>query len=115
ILANEPSLPDSFVTWLTWWLADAAGTLVIAPVIVLWATMPLLRPSKCDLLEAVTGSILVSITGFVAYSPLVGSDLISDDLNVLLPHRSLLGFLVLLPFMWACVDCSRRQAATRAV
>ena len=30
ILANTPSFSDSVVTWLTWWLADAAGTLVIA-------------------------------------------------------------------------------------
>ena len=41
ILANTLSFSNSVVTWLTWWLADAAGTLVIAPVVVLWATMPL--------------------------------------------------------------------------
>src|SRR2546421_2516888 len=41
ILANNLSFSDSVVTWLTWWLADAAGTLVIAPVVVLWAMMPL--------------------------------------------------------------------------
>ena len=35
ILANKSSLSDSIVTWVTWWLADAAGTLVIAPVVVL--------------------------------------------------------------------------------
>ena len=28
------------------------------------------------------------------YSPLIGSGIISNDLNVLLPYRSLLGFLV---------------------
>src|SRR6516165_8990787 len=41
ILANEPHFSDSIVTWLTWWLADAAGALVIAPVVVLWAMTPL--------------------------------------------------------------------------
>src|SRR5258705_1886510 len=41
ILANPLSFSDSVVTWLTWWLADAAGTLVIAPVVVLCAIMPL--------------------------------------------------------------------------
>ncbi len=52
ILANTPSFSDSVVTWLTWWLADAAGTLVIAPVVVLWAMMPLRSFSKWNLLES---------------------------------------------------------------
>src|SRR3954466_4898514 len=39
ILADKPILSDPVVTWITWWLADAAGTLVIAPLVVLWATM----------------------------------------------------------------------------
>src|SRR5882757_5937689 len=34
ILTNKLIFPDSVVTWLTWWLADAAGTLIIAPVVV---------------------------------------------------------------------------------
>ena len=36
--------------------------------------------------------MLVSIIGIVAYSPLIGSNLISNDLNVLLPHRNFLAF-----------------------
>ena len=115
ILANKPSLPDSFVTWLTWWLADAAGTLVITPVVVLWATMPLRGSSRSDLLESVAASIFVSIIGIGAYSPLIGSDFISDNLNIRLPYRSLLGFLVLLPLMWAGLRGNRCSAATAAL
>src|SRR5579862_7246879 len=91
ILANAPSLSDSVVTWLTWWLADAAGTLVIAPTVILWATMPLRISFERSLLESVAVSALAGIIGVVAYSPLIGTDLISDDLNVLLPHRNLVG------------------------
>src|SRR6202521_5903900 len=115
ILANTLSFSDSVVTWLTWWLADAVGTLVIAPVVVLWATMPLRSFSKWSLLEAVAVSTLVSVIGIVAYSPLIGSNLISNDLNVLLPYRSLLGFLVLLPFMWAGLRGNQRNVATAAL
>jgi PAS domain S-box-containing protein len=116
ILANNPGLSDSVVTWLTWWLADAAGTLVIAPVVVLWTMMPLRSSSKWkNLLESIAVSALVSIIGIVAYSPLIGSDIISNDLNVLLPYRSLLGFLVLLPMMWACLRGNRRNLATAAL
>ncbi|MRB67663.1 hypothetical protein GH825_30325, partial [Bacillus thuringiensis] len=84
---------------VTWWLADAAGALVIAPLIVLWATMPFRIPSKWKLLESIAVPALAGIVGIVAYSPLIGSDLISPDLDVLLPHRSLLGFLALLPLI----------------
>ena len=115
ILADKLSFSDSIVTWLTWWLADAAGTLVIAPVVVLWAIMPVRGSSKWNLLESIAASALVSIIGIVAYSPLIGSDLISNDLNVLLPYRSLLGFLVLLPLMWAGLRGDRRNVATAAL
>jgi PAS domain S-box-containing protein len=115
ILANEPGFSDSVVTWLTWWLADAAGTLVIAPVVVLWAMMPLRGFSRWNLLELVAVSILASVIGIVAYSPLVGSSLIGNDLNVLLPYRSLLGFVVLLPLMWAGLRGNRRNVATAAL
>src|SRR5256886_11053624 len=115
MLANKLSFSDSVVTWLTWWLADAAGTVVIAPVVVLWAIMPLHSFSKWNLLESVAVSILVIVIGMVAYCPLIGSNLISDDLNVLLPYRSVLGFLVLLPLMWHGLGGNQHNVATPAL
>ena len=115
ILADKLSFSDSVVTWLTWWFADAAGTLVIAPAVMLWAMTPLRSFSKWNLLESIAVSILVGVIGIVAYSPLIGSNLISDDLNVLLPYRSLLGFLVLLPLMWAGLRGNQRNVATVAL
>ncbi|MGP0058683.1 MAG: MASE1 domain-containing protein [Beijerinckiaceae bacterium] len=112
ILAHKLSFSDSVVTWLTWWLADAAATLIIAPVVVLWAMMPLRSFSKWNLLESVAVFILVSVIGIVAYGPPIGSNLISNDLNALLPYRSLLGFLVLLPLMWAGLRGNQRNVAT---
>ncbi|QIG98810.1 MULTISPECIES: MASE1 domain-containing protein [unclassified Bradyrhizobium] len=114
-LANESSLSDSVVAGLTWWLADAAAALVIAPVIVLWATMPLRIFSKWNLLASIAVAALAGIIGLVAYSPLIGSDLVSNDLDVLLPHRSLLGFLVLLPLIWAGLRGGRCTVATAAL
>ena len=115
VLAGKPSVSDPVVTWLTWWLADAAGTLLIAPVAVLWAMMPLRGSSKWNLLELIAVSALVSIIGIVAYSPLIGSDLISNDFTMLLPYRSLLGFLVLLPLVWAVLRGHRCSVATAAL
>jgi PAS domain S-box-containing protein len=115
ILANTSDFSESVVTWLTWWLADAAGILVIAPVVVLWATMPLRGFSEWKLPESVAVAILVGVIGIVAYSPLIGSNLVSNDLNVPLPYRSLVGFLVLLPLMWAALRGNQRNVATAAL
>jgi PAS domain S-box-containing protein len=115
IVADKLNYSDAAVTWSTWWLADAATTVVIAPVIVLWAMLPSAISSKWNLLETVAVSILASVIGIVAYSPLVGSNLISADLNVMLPHRSLLGFLVLLPLMWGVFRGNRCSVATAAL
>jgi PAS domain S-box-containing protein len=116
IVTEKLNYPDAVMTWSTLWLADAAATVVIAPVVVLWATTSLRNSSsKWNLLEMVAISILVGVIGIVAYSPLVGSNLISDDLNLVLPHRSLLGFLVLLPLMWAVFRGNRCGVATAAL
>jgi len=115
ILADNSDFQKAVVTWLTWWLADAAGTLLIAPAILLWAMMSLRSASKWDLLESVAVCALAGIIGIVAYSPLIGSDLVSSDLDVPLPHRSLLGFLVFLPLMWAGLRGNRCSVATAAL
>jgi PAS domain S-box-containing protein len=114
-LGGNDGLAGSVVTWATWWLADAAGTLITAPVIVLWATRPLRPFFRWGLLETVAVFILSIAIGVIAYSPLIGSDLISNNLNGLLPYRGLLGFLILLPLMWACLRGNQRNVATAAL
>ncbi len=37
--------------WFTWWLGDAAGALIAAPVLILWSTNPRLRWARRDLAE----------------------------------------------------------------
>jgi PAS domain S-box-containing protein len=61
---------EAFGVWLTWWLGDLGGALVVAPPIILWAS----RPSP-DLLmlrrgEALAMFVTVSIVGLVVFSEL---------------------------------------------
>src|SRR5262249_53487707 len=53
ILANNVNVGNAFDTWVVWWLADATGTLIIAPIIVLWAVTSLRSISKWSLSETV--------------------------------------------------------------
>jgi hypothetical protein len=56
--------------WLTWWMGDVAGALLITPVIVLWAK------SSARLLQAPTparsGAVFgtAAVIGLIAFSPL---------------------------------------------
>ena len=53
----------SFVeTWRSWWLGDAIGALLVAPMILVWATArrPLVRPERMPEAAALTVSVLVA-------------------------------------------------------
>jgi PAS domain S-box-containing protein len=115
ILANDVGFSGPVVTWTTWWLADATGTLIIAPVILLWATRPLQQFSKWSLLQTVIILLLTVAIAIVAYSPQIGTVLADSDLDGLLPYRSLLGFLVILPLTWAAMRGEQGDTAAAAL
>jgi PAS domain S-box-containing protein len=98
------------VTAAIWWLADAVASMIVAPVIVLWATPPLREAARLDLPETagiVTGAAII---GAIAFLPaMVGA------LKPLLPYQSVCAFLILLPLIWASLRGNQRAAATAAL
>jgi PAS domain S-box-containing protein len=97
---------DYVAPWMTWWLRDASGLLVIAPPIVLWATDDLRafdRDTGWFRKNWATGAAFVAtgVLGFLAFSPLL--DLPLD--------RNALGILAVSPVMWAALRCSQRDTA----
>jgi integral membrane sensor domain MASE1 len=60
---------DLASVWMTWWLGDLASALVIAPVIVLWATN-FRSFDRSDLLGTALVCGAASAVGFIAFSPL---------------------------------------------
>jgi len=115
-LANGAMPEHPVAVWATWWLADAGGSVVFAPVVVLWA-MTAFRPfSKRVLLEALAIFALTGIIGVAAYGgPLTSSGLVSGNLDALLPYRGLVGVLVVIPLMWAGLRGNQRNAATASL
>ncbi len=59
--------------WLTWWLGDLAGALLVTPVIVLWAAADLRRVSWPKLFESIVIFCVACIIGLIAFSPIFGS------------------------------------------
>jgi signal transduction histidine kinase/ActR/RegA family two-component response regulator len=88
--------------WITWWLGDLAGALIVTPLILLWANAPaglLARRELRGMALAFGGAVLV---GLLAFSPLIAQSGIRDPL----------GFLAIVPLMWTALRRGQRDTAT---
>ncbi len=103
-------MPGSIVPWITWWLADAAGTAIVAPAILLWANAPLHHMSKTGVVEAVAVIFVAAVIGVVA-----GGSVIDNHLPALLPYREAFAFLIFGPAVWAALRGNARDVATAAL
>jgi PAS domain S-box-containing protein len=97
--ANFPSI------WLTWWLGDVGGQLLVTPLIVLWAKSGLKEMGRAELqhLALLLGATI--IVGLVALSPL---------LQQITAHGAL-GFVAIGPLLWAALRHNQRDTATVAL
>jgi signal transduction histidine kinase/CheY-like chemotaxis protein len=91
--------------WVTWWLGDVAGALVIAPVIVLWVSSHYHAFNRNEFLETVGVLATATAVGLIAFSPLIEQT----------PSRDPLGFLAILPMLWAALRRGPRDTATVAL
>jgi PAS domain S-box-containing protein len=107
---GEPDPSRLAITSAIWWLTDVAGSIIVAPVIVLWATPHLPDSPRSKPLETIVIIVVAAIVGAIAFIPLtVGA------LKALLPYRGLCAFLIVLPLMWAGLRGNQRAAATAAL
>src|SRR2546428_6351261 len=91
--------------WLTWWLGDAGGDLVVAPVVLLWATGPHWPPRRAQLLEAGLLIACLVLAGEVAFGGLLPAAYSNTPLE-----------FVCIPFLlWAAFRFGARGAATALV
>ena len=96
----EPDRLDT--SWITWWLGDAAGALVIAPVAVLWLRSVAEPFDRTGLAETALVYAIAGAIGVVGFSALFEQT----------ANRSLLSFLAILPLLWAALRRSQRDTAT---
>jgi integral membrane sensor domain MASE1/DNA-binding CsgD family transcriptional regulator len=94
---------DNFIpVWVTWWLGDLTGALVVAPVVVLWAKG---EPDSSTPTQ-VSGTGLTYLAavavGVVAFSPVLPQT----------AARDALGFLTILPLLWSSLRQGPRDTAT---
>ena len=93
--------PDFGAIWITWWLGNLAGALVIAPLVVLW-----MRPAdRTNPWEVAAAYAVAAAIGLAAFSPLLDPS----------SWRTPLSFIAILPLLWAGLRIGPRVTATIAV
>ncbi len=88
--------------WLTWWLGDAVGNLVVAPVVLLWSTRPRVRWRLPQTLEAAALLACLLLAGQIVFGGLFPSGAKNYPLE----------FLGIPFLLWAVFRFGAREAAT---
>src|SRR5262245_36394071 len=101
-LAGYADVSVSISVWLTWWLGDLAGALVVTPVVVLWAksdpaSLKARRITRTGLIYLAAAAV-----GAIAFSPLLQQTTLHDALV----------FIIILPLVWASIREGPRDTAT---
>lgn len=102
VLTGDASWSDYGPIWLTWWLGDAAGALIVAPVLLLWATTPLGGWNRGRVLEVTALLAALVLTGLLVFGGL-------QPLSV---NRYPLEFLTFPVLVWAAIRFGPREVAT---
>ena len=91
--------------WLTWWLGDATGALLVAPPLILWANDPKVRWSGSRILEAMLLVLSLAAVGQLVFGALLPSQ--APDYPV--------DFLAVPPLVWAAFRFGPRETAAATV
>jgi diguanylate cyclase (GGDEF)-like protein len=88
--------------WSTWWLGDAAGDVIVAPLLILWSAAPRLRWNRSQFLEALALLACLVVVGRIVFA------------GFLLPGTSNypLEYLCVPVLIWVSYRFGQREAAT---
>jgi PAS domain S-box-containing protein len=101
-LGDHASWHRFAAVWLTWWLGDAAGAVVIAPFLLLWGRDRRVRLTPATALEVAAVFGAVVLVGFAVFNGLLSPWVKNGPLT----------FLCLPPLVLAAFRLGQREAAT---
>jgi PAS domain S-box-containing protein len=90
---------DFFNIWLTWWLGDAVGNLIVGSLLVLWVSQPLLPIKTVQVLEASALLLVLVLVGWLLFLTKIPTGL---------------EYFALVPLLWAALRFGRRGAVASA-
>ena len=101
-LAGYADWANYSAIWLTWWLGDATGDFIVAPLIILWYAAPARRWDRAALLEVIMLFLLLFVLGqlvFGGWLPIASKNY---------PIAFICGPIVI----WAAFRFTQRETAT---
>ena len=98
-VAGFANWADYGAVWLTWWLGDGVGALIVAPVVVLWFVSPRPRWDWDKAFEAIALGTGLVVSAWIAFGPLASMD-------------SPIKYLCWPFLMWAAFRFGKVEAAT---
>ena len=101
-LGGYANWSDYSSIWLTWWLGDAAGDLVVTPLLVLWSANPRLRWNREQVLE---------VTLLLLFLLLI-SQAVFGELSTTLVNSYPLAYFCVPILVWTAFRFSQRETAT---
>jgi PAS domain S-box-containing protein len=101
-LGGSANWADYGSIWLTWWLGDAGGDLIVAPLLVLWSGAPRVKWHRAQVLEVILLLLLIVLVGQAVFAGLFHSESKTYPLGFLYPP-----FLV-----WIAFRLGQRETAT---
>jgi signal transduction histidine kinase/integral membrane sensor domain MASE1/CheY-like chemotaxis protein len=104
-IAGNAEWANFATIWLTWWLGDMISALVVTPVVVLRALSDARAFRRAELTESAAVIALAVVVGFVAFNPLFKQS----------QHWGALGFLAVLPLLWAALRRGPRDTAVASL
>ncbi len=93
---------DFSSVWVTWWMGDAGGVLIVAPVLILWAADARIRWGRNRFLEAMLLSMLLCLNGYAVFGGLLPAT----------ANTYPLAFLCIPILVWIGVRFGRRETVT---
>ena len=104
-LSGLASWTDYTSIWLTWWLGDAMGDFIIAPLLMLWSENPYVRWNRYELFELALLLLLLFLSGQMIFGGVLPTNAKNYPLD----------FLCVPVLVWAAFRFGPRETATTAV
>ena len=94
---------DKYCTiWMTWWLGDAVGALIVTPAIILWASEPALNWGRSRLVEIGLSTTLLCVVTWIVF----------QSSQAMTGPNYPLAFLTLSILIWVAVRLGLRETVT---
>jgi signal transduction histidine kinase len=104
LLGGYARLEQVVAIWLTWWMGDATGILIVTPAILLWARHPRMDWTRRQRLELGLLLIVLFVTCALIFGPLMNT-----------VQKYPLQFLLVPIMIWAAFHFGPRETATLTV